>query len=190
MTRMQPRIGRGTGGVGPAPEAAGASSNMCTLFNSAQRLQGARTKHHRDTTAAALPVASSAPSPAPGACVRAVNGVLRVGLSQLDASKQDLNDSASWVVDNFFDAVRGCARQAGQAGGGRLALVVWVGRQMVGDVGMVNAQAVTHGCLYLLALAILQADLKSALTSTDYIPCWTGSSTFTLFRNQPVIDGG
>ena len=36
----------------------------------------------------------------------------------------------------------------------------------------------------------MQADLKSALTSTDWIPCFTGQTMFTLFRNQPVIDGG
>jgi hypothetical protein len=35
-----------------------------------------------------------------------------------------------------------------------------------------------------------QSDLIAALTATDYIPCFTGRHTYTIFRNQPVIDGG
>jgi hypothetical protein len=35
-----------------------------------------------------------------------------------------------------------------------------------------------------------QADLISALTGTDYISCFSGRHTYTLFRNSPVIDGG
>ena len=43
----------------------------------------------------------------PPCCVRcAVAGVLRIALSQLDARKRDLNDSASWVISDFFDKVR------------------------------------------------------------------------------------
>lgn len=68
----------------------------------------------------------------------AVNGLVRVGISQLDASSTSLNNSATWVVDEWESA----------------------------------------------------RDLLSCLTSTDYIPCFTGSSTYTIFRNQPVIDGG
>lgn len=33
-------------------------------------------------------------------------------------------------------------------------------------------------------------DVASALTCTSYIPCMTGPTTYNLFRNQPVIDGG
>ena len=33
-------------------------------------------------------------------------GLLRVALSQLDASKRTLNGTASWIIDTFFDAVR------------------------------------------------------------------------------------
>lgn len=31
---------------------------------------------------------------------------MRIALSQLDASKRDLNDSASWIISDFFDKVR------------------------------------------------------------------------------------
>ncbi|KAI7842840.1 hypothetical protein COHA_003585 [Chlorella ohadii] len=67
-----------------------------------------------------------------------ITGVMRIALSQLDASKRDLNDSRSWLIADFFD----------------------------------------------------KADLKSALTATDFIPCFTGDTVYTIFRNHPVIDGG
>ncbi|GBF88086.1 hypothetical protein Rsub_00798 [Raphidocelis subcapitata] len=35
-----------------------------------------------------------------------------------------------------------------------------------------------------------KADVVSALTATDFIPCFSGPTTYTLFRDQPVIDGG
>lgn len=38
--------------------------------------------------------------------LRAVRGVMRIAVSQLDASKRDLNDSASWIIENFFDKVK------------------------------------------------------------------------------------
>lgn len=38
-------------------------------------------------------------------------------------------------------------------------------------------------------LCSLQEDLWSCLTATDYIPCFTGTTTYTIYRNQPVIDG-
>lgn len=36
----------------------------------------------------------------------AVTGVMRIALSQLDASKRDLNDSRSWLIADFFDKAR------------------------------------------------------------------------------------
>lgn len=42
--------------------------------------------------------------------VCAVTGVMRIALSQLDASKRDLNDSRSWLIADFFDkASANCA---------------------------------------------------------------------------------
>ncbi|KAI8468800.1 MAG: hypothetical protein J3K34DRAFT_295115 [Monoraphidium minutum] len=35
-----------------------------------------------------------------------------------------------------------------------------------------------------------KADLISALTSTNYIPCYSGMTLFNFHRNEPVIDGG
>lgn len=45
------------------------------------------------------------PLPPPPPLPRAVEGVLRIALSQLDARKRDLNDSASWIISDFFDKV-------------------------------------------------------------------------------------
>jgi hypothetical protein len=67
-----------------------------------------------------------------------IHGVMHIALSQLDGSKRTLNDSASWIIGEFFD----------------------------------------------------KSDVKSALTATDYIPCFTGDTVYTTFRNNPVIDGG
>ncbi|KIZ00987.1 hypothetical protein MNEG_6975 [Monoraphidium neglectum] len=33
-------------------------------------------------------------------------------------------------------------------------------------------------------------DLITSLHSTDFLPCFAGLTTYTTFRNQPVIDGG
>ncbi|KIZ05966.1 hypothetical protein MNEG_1991 [Monoraphidium neglectum] len=35
-----------------------------------------------------------------------------------------------------------------------------------------------------------KADLVSCLTASDHIPCFTGPTLYTMFRNEPVIDGG
>ena len=63
---------------------------------------------------------------------------VRVMLSQLDGSRTDLNNTASWPVTSFRN----------------------------------------------------RYDLASALTTSDYLPCFSGPDTFTYFRNQPFIDGG
>ncbi|KAI8470321.1 MAG: hypothetical protein J3K34DRAFT_261597 [Monoraphidium minutum] len=33
-------------------------------------------------------------------------------------------------------------------------------------------------------------DLISCLTTTDFLPCWTAPTTYTIYRNQPAFDGG
>eukprot|EP00882_Tetradesmus_deserticola_P014328 GHRQ01015236.1.p1 GENE.GHRQ01015236.1~~GHRQ01015236.1.p1 ORF type:complete len:221 (+),score=73.29 GHRQ01015236.1:36-698(+) len=35
----------------------------------------------------------------------------------------------------------------------------------------------------------LQDDLISNLLGTSYLPCFSGPTTYTIFRNQPVLDG-
>jgi hypothetical protein len=67
-----------------------------------------------------------------------VNGKVRIGLSQLDATKPSLDNSATWVVSS------------------------WNSTQ----------------------------DLVDALTATDMIPCFSDTTAFSIFRNQPVVDGG
>ena len=66
-----------------------------------------------------------------------VNGKVRIGLSQLDATKPSLDNSATWVVSS------------------------WNSTQ----------------------------DLVDALTATVMIPCFSDTTAFSIFRNQPVVDG-
>jgi hypothetical protein len=35
----------------------------------------------------------------------------------------------------------------------------------------------------------LQNDVVSALVSTTFLPCASGPSTYTIYRNEPTIDG-
>jgi hypothetical protein len=35
----------------------------------------------------------------------------------------------------------------------------------------------------------LQDDLIASLLGTSYLPCYSGPTTYTIFRNQPVLDG-
>jgi hypothetical protein len=35
----------------------------------------------------------------------------------------------------------------------------------------------------------LQDDLIANLLGTSYLPCYSGPTTYTIFRNQPVLDG-
>lgn len=161
---------------------------------------------------------------------------MRIALSQLDASKRDLNDSASWIISDFFDKVRVAAwlnqlmnrllplpldcmrperfRPRSSSANASAMCATWVGALLCLAPGCISPRArpprreqsavdVTHaptatGCIPSLTASLpfgsinclLQADLKSALTATDYIPCFTGDTVYTLFRNNPVIDGG
>lgn len=63
---------------------------------------------------------------------------MRVGISQLDASRQDLNDSSVWVVQRWFS----------------------------------------------------KEDLVDSLVASTYLPCFTGPTSFVVYRDQPAIDGG
>ncbi|KAF8073228.1 hypothetical protein HT031_000889 [Scenedesmus sp. PABB004] len=67
-----------------------------------------------------------------------VQGVMHIALSQLNANRASLNDSASWVINRWDNKV----------------------------------------------------DLKSCLLGTNAIPCFGTAGMFSIFRNQPVIDGG
>lgn len=67
-----------------------------------------------------------------------VNGLVRIAVSQLNASQPGLNNTATWVLDEWSS----------------------------------------------------KADLRSAMLSTNWIPCFSGGTTYTIYRNQPVIDGG
>jgi hypothetical protein len=35
-----------------------------------------------------------------------------------------------------------------------------------------------------------RADVMSALLATSYLSCFSGPTPYTIFRNQPVMDGG
>ena len=118
----------------------------------------------------------------------AVNGAVRIAISQLDASSSSLNGSASWVVDSFASRVR---HAGGQWAGGlqpRGALdsplvQCGAGPAHGGWAGNPHKPSPTHQ-------SPPQHDVASALLATDFIPCFSGPTTYTIFRNQPVIDGG
>ncbi|PRW50935.1 Patatin-like phospholipase domain-containing 2 [Chlorella sorokiniana] len=67
-----------------------------------------------------------------------LNGRVRMGISQLDASQPTFNGSAAWVVDSYTD----------------------------------------------------KADAMSAMFATSCLPCFLVNTSFCMFRDQPVLDGG
>ena len=164
-----------------------------------------------------------------------MEGKLRIGMSQLNANKASLNNSATWVVDKWFSKVGGrlagwlagraaCTRRrccahmvtmhacmhacstkpitsappaikcrAVLAGMPRLLLHCCSARQPALPTrqgsGLLCPLPSPHRRPAAPSLP-LQADLVSSALASSSIPCFMIPTTYSIFRNQPAIDGG
>ncbi|KAI8468806.1 MAG: hypothetical protein J3K34DRAFT_295289 [Monoraphidium minutum] len=63
-------------------------------------------------------------------------------------------------------------------------------RILVSQLDGNNGDSIANSASWPLKKFKSKNDLIAALTSTGHIPCYSGTTLFTYYKNQPVIDGG